>query len=108
MIGFDLPQNFTQNPESLLRRVRPRAVPPQIILSTIEPVTIAPSTSNAMAKRVRSHVVPPQISLLPLLTTFSLDPRSTLEGRIYFRDQNGSYHDGTCGKANEGVTANLQ
>jgi hypothetical protein len=49
MTGFDLPQNFTEDPESLLRRVRPHVIPPQISLSIAEPVIIAPSTSNAMA-----------------------------------------------------------
>ena len=29
MTGFDLPESFTQNPESIGRRVRPRRVPPQ-------------------------------------------------------------------------------
>jgi hypothetical protein len=48
MTSFDLPQNFTQDPESLLRKVQPHVVPPQILFSTAKPVVIAPSTSNAM------------------------------------------------------------
>ena len=52
MTGFDLPQNFTPNPESLLRRVRPHVVPPQISLLEAEPVTQAPSASQAMAQKM--------------------------------------------------------
>ena len=51
MTGFDLPQNCTHNPESLLRRVRPRAVPPHISLSAAKPVTQAPSASQAMDQK---------------------------------------------------------
>ena len=51
MAGFELPQNFTPNPESFLRRVRPRVVPPQISLSAAEPVIASLSASQAMAVR---------------------------------------------------------
>ena len=51
MIGFDLSQNFTPNLESLLIRVRPRVVPPEISLLAAEPVIQAPSASQAMAKK---------------------------------------------------------
>ena len=48
MTGFDLPQNFTPNLESLLGRVRPRVVPPQTSLSAAEPVTPATSASACL------------------------------------------------------------
>ena len=51
MTGFDLPQNFTQNPESLLRRVRPRVVPPQHTLSASDTVISASSAFNSMAQK---------------------------------------------------------
>jgi hypothetical protein len=51
MTGFDVPQNFTQDPDSHLRRFRPRVVPPQISLSTAKPVVIAPSTSHTIAQK---------------------------------------------------------
>ena len=44
MSGFSLPTNFVENPEKLVRRVRPRVVPPPISQSTSEPVFQAPST----------------------------------------------------------------
>ena len=51
MTGFDLTQNFTHNPESLLRRVQPRVEPPQHTLSASEPVISAPAASNSMAQK---------------------------------------------------------
>ena len=51
MTSFDLPQNFTPNPESLFRIVRPRVVLPQISLSAAEPVIQAPSASQAMDQK---------------------------------------------------------
>ena len=50
-VRFDLPQNFHSNLESLLRRVRPRVIPPQISLSAAEPVIQAPPASQAMAQK---------------------------------------------------------
>jgi hypothetical protein len=51
MTGFDLLQNFTKNPESFLRRVWARVVPPQRTLSASEPVISAPSASNFLAQK---------------------------------------------------------
>jgi hypothetical protein len=62
MTGFDLPQNFHSNPESLLRRVRPRIVPPQISLSAAEPVIASLSAPRAMAqKTLRNYSAPSAI-----------------------------------------------
>ena len=59
MTGFDLPQNIHSDPESLLRRVRPRVVPPQISLLTAEPVIALSSASQAMAqKTLRDYSAP--------------------------------------------------
>ena len=54
MTGFDLLQNYTPNPKSLLRRVRPRVIPPQISLSAAELVIQAPPASQAMAQKTLS------------------------------------------------------
>jgi hypothetical protein len=54
MTGFDLPSNFHDNPESLMRRVRPHVLIPQKFLSSNEtnPVDPVESTSSAhMAER---------------------------------------------------------
>ena len=60
MTGFSLPTNFVENPEKLVRRVRPRVVPPQLYLSTSEPAFQAPATTTEpMAERtLREFSVP--------------------------------------------------
>ena len=52
MSGFSLPTNFVENSEKLVRRVRPRIVPPPLSQSTSEPALQAPSTiTEPMAKK---------------------------------------------------------
>ena len=60
MSGFSLPTNFVENPEKLVRRVRPRVVPPPISQSTSEPASQAPSTiTELMAEQIlRDFSVP--------------------------------------------------
>ena len=65
MTGFDLPQNFHSNPESLLRRVRPRVVTPHISLSAAEPVIQAPSASQAMAQKTLRDYSAPSANQVP-------------------------------------------
>jgi hypothetical protein len=69
MAGFDLPSNFNDNLESLVRRVRPRVIIPQKFLLTEETNTIdlVDSTSSApMAERtIREFSTPPTLMSLP-------------------------------------------
>ena len=60
MTSFFLPTNFIENPEKLVRRVRPRVFPPQFSLSTSEPALQAPSTTTEpMAeKTLRDFSIP--------------------------------------------------
>ena len=60
MSGFSLLTNFVENPEKLVRRVRPRIVPPQFLLLTSEPAFQAPATTTEpMAeKTLRDFSVP--------------------------------------------------
>ena len=84
MTSFDQPQNFMPNPESLLRRVRPRVIPPQISLSAAEPVIQALSASQAMAqKTLRDYSVPSANQVPPGL-------RSTREN---FEIKDGSHYE---------------
>ena len=56
---FRLAVKFHSNPESLLRRVRPRIVPPQISLSAVDPVIASLSAPRAMAqKTIRDYYAP--------------------------------------------------
>ena len=58
MFGFSLPTNFVENPEKLVRRVRPRVIPPPISQSTSEPVSQAPSTKLMAEKTLRDFSIP--------------------------------------------------
>ena len=56
---FSLPQNYTDNTERLVRRARPRVVPPLTILPAQEPISEAPLVLEAMAeKTLREFSVP--------------------------------------------------
>ena len=59
MTGFSLPENYTDNLEKLVRRTRPRVVPPLAILPAQEPIQEAPLVPEAMAeKTLREFSVP--------------------------------------------------
>ncbi len=49
MTGFSLPENYTDNPERLVRRARPRVILPLAILMAQEPIQEAPLVPKAMA-----------------------------------------------------------
>jgi hypothetical protein len=60
MSGLSLPKNFVENPEKLVRRVRPRVIPPPLSQSISEPALQAPTTTTKpMAeKTLRDFYVP--------------------------------------------------
>ena len=59
MIGFSLPENYTENPEKLVRRSRPRVVPPPATLPVQKPSSEELTISEAMAeKTLREFSVP--------------------------------------------------
>jgi hypothetical protein len=49
MTGFNLPSNFNDNPESPVRRVRPRLLIPQKFLSNQEMNTVDPVDNTSLA-----------------------------------------------------------
>ena len=55
MTCFDLPNNYTQNPEALLRKKRSRAASSSATPPTVEPVNPAPSATPIMAKTLRDY-----------------------------------------------------
>ena len=75
MSGFDLPDNYIENLEALLRKSRSHAAssatPP-----VSEPVTPAPSATTAMAKTLRDYT--PAVLMCPLgpLSTRELETLS--------------------------------
>ena len=76
MTGFDLPQNFHSDPESLLRRTRAHLVSPRRSLSAIDLVIASSSAPRAMAqKTLRDYSAPLLIKSRP-------DPMLTPEEKI--------------------------
>ena len=65
MTGFDLPQNFHSDPESLLRRTRARLVSPRRPLSAAEPVIASSSASQAMAQKTLHDYSAPSANQVP-------------------------------------------
>ena len=105
MTGFDLLQNFTPNPESLLRRVCPRVIPPQISLSAAEPVIQAPSASQAMAQKTLRDYSAPSANQVP--TRPEVNTRGEnfkIKMGLIMMVQASPF----CVKANEVASANLQ
>jgi hypothetical protein len=49
MTGFNLPENFKENPKAFFRSVRPRVVAPQKTLLTKKPAVPAPLTFKTIA-----------------------------------------------------------
>ena len=52
MTGYDLPNNYIENPEALLRKKRSHAASSSVTAPTVEPVTPAPS------KTLRDYSIP--------------------------------------------------
>jgi hypothetical protein len=58
MSGFDLLNNYTDNPEALLRKIRSRTASSSTTPPTVEPVTPAPSAISAMVKTLHDYSTP--------------------------------------------------
>ena len=52
MTGFDLPPNFTEDPESLVRKARTHFGSPLRERSEVDPTSFVPSASTSMANAV--------------------------------------------------------
>src|SRR6185437_6030541 len=105
MTGFSLPENYTDNPERLVRRARPRIVPPLAILPAQEPVSKAPLVLEAMAeKTLREFSVPstdnvatgPNINIGDMNFEFKSSLINMVQASPF------------CGKPNEDANAHLQ
>ena len=65
MTGFDLPQNFHSDPESLLRRTRAHLVSPRRSLSAVDPVIALSSAPRAMAQKTLRDYSAPSANQVP-------------------------------------------
>ena len=58
MTSYNLPENYTDNPEALLRKNRSRTASSSAAPMAVELVTTVPSATTAMAKTLRDHSSP--------------------------------------------------
>ena len=105
MTGFSLSENYTDNPERLVRRARPRVVPRLAILPAQEPIQEAPLILEAKAeKTLREFSVPstdnvatgPNINVGDVNFELKSSPINMVHASPF------------CGKPNEDANAHLQ
>ena len=97
--------NFVGNPEKLVRRVRPRVVPPPISQSTREPAFQAPSITELMAeKTLRDFSVPSTANVATGPNIDVGDMNFELKSSLINMVQASPF----CGKPNEDDSAHLQ
>ena len=106
MSSISLPTNFVENPEKLVRRARPRVVPPQLLLSTSEPAFQAPATTNEpMAeKTLRDFSVLSAANVATGPNVDVGDMNFELKSSLINMVQASPF----CGKPNEDANAHLQ
>jgi hypothetical protein len=102
MTGFSLPTNFIENPEKLVRRVRPRVIPTEILLSATEPIIQAPS--KPMAEKTLDDFS------IPFAANVATEPNVNV-GDVNFelksRFNNMVQASPFCSKRNEDANAHL-
>jgi hypothetical protein len=104
MTGFDLPQNFHSNPESILRRVRPHIVPPQISLLAVDLVIASPSAPRAMAQKTLRYYSAPSANQVPTGPEVNTGGENLeIKTGLITMVQASPF----CGKANEDASAHL-
>ena len=69
MTGFSLPENYTDNPERLMRRARPHVDPPLAILLAQKPISKAPLVLEAMAEKTLCEFSVPSTDNVALAPT---------------------------------------
>ena len=105
MSSFYLPTNFVENPEKLVRRVQPRIVPRQVLLSTSEPALQAPTTTTEPMAEKTLHDFS-----IPSATNVATGPNVDV-GDVNFELKSSLINmvqaSPFCGKPNEDANANL-
>ena len=105
MTGFDLPQNFHFDPESLLRRTRARLVLPRRSLSAAEPVIASSSAPRATAQKTLRDYSAPSPSQVPTGPEVNTGGENfEIKTSLIMMVQDSSFY----GKANEDASAHLQ
>ena len=105
MTGLSLPENYIDNPERLMRRARPRVVPPLSILPAQEPIQEAPLVLEAMAKKILPEFSVPSLNNVATGPNINVrDVNFELKSSLINMMQASPF----CGKPNEDANAHLQ
>lgn len=105
MTGFHLLPNFTEDPESLVRKARIHFNSPQRTRSEVDPASLVPSTSNAMAqKTLREYSAPSATQVLQGPTVEVGIENFEIKTGLITMVQASPF----CGKPNEDANAHLQ
>ena len=106
MSGFSLPTNFVENPENLVRRVRPRIVPPLHLQSTSELALQSPSTITEpiAEKTLHDFSIPSAANVATGPNVDVGDMNFELKSSLINMVQTSPF----CGKPNEDANADLQ
>ena len=104
MTGFSLPENYTDNPKRLVRRARPRVVPPLAILPAQKPILEAPLVLEAMAEKTLREFSVPSTDNVAIGPNINVgDVNFELKSSLINMMQASPF----CGKPNEDANAHL-
>nr|AAL58163.1 hypothetical protein [Oryza sativa Japonica Group]AAN08662.1 hypothetical protein [Oryza sativa Japonica Group]AAP53351.1 Zinc knuckle family protein [Oryza sativa Japonica Group] len=105
MTGFNLPENFKENPEAFFRSVRPRVVAPQKTLPTKKPAVPLPPTFKTMANKTLREFAAPSADIVAIGPQINMgDVDFDLKSSLITMAQASPF----CGKPNEDANAHLQ
>ena len=105
MTDFSLPENYTDKSERLVRRARPRIIPPLSILPTQEPIQEAPLVLEAMAEKTLCEFSVPSTNNVATGPNVNVgDVNFELKSSLINMVQANPF----CGKPNEDTNAHLQ
>ena len=105
MTGFDLPQNFHSDPESLLRRTRARLVSSRRSLSAVDPVIASSSAPRAIAQKTLRDYSAPSANQVPTGPEVNTGGENfEIKTGLITMVQASPF----CGKANEDTSAHLR
>ena len=105
MTGFSLPENYTKNLEKLVKRSRPRVVPPPATLPVQKPSSEELTISEAMAeKTLREFSVPSTANVATGPNINVGDVNFELKSSLINMVQASPF----CGKPNEDANTHLQ
>jgi hypothetical protein len=94
MTGFSLPNNYTADPQALLRKNRSRTASSSATLPTNEPVTPTPSATIAMAQKSLHEFSIPAVTNVPTRPAVNIgDKNFELQTRLITMVQASPFYE---------------